>query len=66
MNKYQQFAVNHYLQKYNPDMNFDTIIETLLNDWDDVIPFDIYESNLSLEEIADSIVQMASDLEKLL
>lgn len=66
MNKYQQFAVNHYLQEYDEEGTFDKVIEDLLHNMDGSIPFEIYDASLSWEEIADSIIQMASDLEECL
>jgi len=65
MNKYQRFAVNHYLQDYDRDMNFNDLTDSLFQEWNEAIPFEIYESSLSMEEIADNIIQMASDLEEL-
>lgn len=62
MTKHQEFAVNHYLQEYNEESTFDEILNDLLND-NDTVPFEIYDASLSWEEIADSIEQMAADLE---
>ena len=63
MNKYQRFAVNHYLQEYDQEATFEKVIEDLLHNTDESIPFEIYDASLSWEEIADSIAQMAADLE---
>ncbi len=62
MTKYELFAVNHYLQEYDEDASFEQILNDLLNDAN-TVPFEIYDASLSWEEIADSIIQMASDLE---
>jgi hypothetical protein len=64
MTKYQLFAVNHYLQEFDNDMSFEEVLHALLEDMNDAIPYDIYEASLTLDEIADSIVQMAEDLEE--
>ena len=63
MTIYEQFAVNHYLQEYDEEGSFEEILRDLMND-NDTVPFEIYDASLSWEEIADSIIQMASDLEK--
>lgn len=65
MNKFQQFAVNHYLSDYRMLATFEEITDALnQTDYEDVTPLDFYSTNLSGEEIADEIIQMASDLEK--
>lgn len=69
MNKYQQFAVNHYLDGYMEDMTFEEVLSALYaGDMEAVTLNEIYESavGLSFEEIADEIYQMAADLERLL
>ena len=63
MTKYELFAVNHYLQEYDQDASFEQVLNDLMNDNDASVPFEIYDASLSWEEIADSIIQMASDLE---
>lgn len=65
MTKYQLFAVNHYLQEYDEDATFKQVLHGLLTD-QHTVPFEIYDASLSWEEIADSIIQMAEDLERLM
>lgn len=66
MNKYQQFAVNHYLARYNDELTFDEILAAAQDDdCTELMPNEAYH-HLTLEEIADDIYQMASDLEGLL
>lgn len=69
MNKYQQFAVNHYLSGYEEDSTYDDILHALRvgnTDAVDIKPFYDSIEGLSLEEIADDIEQMAFDLERCL
>ena len=66
MTKHELFAVNHYLQEYDQDASFEQVLNDLMNDNDASVPFEIYDASLSWEEIADSIIQMAADLEELL
>lgn len=66
MNKYQKFAVNHYLSRYSEDMSFeDVLAASQADDYQAVMPNEAYH-HLTLEEIADDIYQMAADLEELL
>lgn len=66
MNKYQRFAVNHYLKWHDPKLEFDIILAAAqANDGTVVQAGDAYQ-HLTLEEIADDIYQMAADLEELL
>ncbi len=66
MNKYQRFAINHYLQEYDQEATFDKVIEDLLHNTGQSVPFEIYNASLSWEEIADEIIQMEADLEECL
>lgn len=66
LTKYQLFAVNHYLQEYDQDATFEQVLAELVNTIDGSVPFEIYDASLSWEEIADSIIQMAADLERLM
>ena len=69
MNKYQQFAVNHYLSDYEEGLDFQEILSALYGcDMELVTVCELYDSILSLsyEEIADDMYQMAQDLERLL
>jgi len=66
MNKYQLFAVNHYLSDYDIILKFDDILAALAdNDTSSATLAEAYQ-HLTLEEAADDIYQMACDLEKLL
>jgi hypothetical protein len=59
MNKYQKFAVNHYLSRYSEDMSFeDVLAASQSDDLPAVMPNEAYH-HLTLEEIADDIYQMA-------
>jgi Fe2+ or Zn2+ uptake regulation protein len=69
MNKYQRFAVNHYLVDYDDSLSFEDIVSALQNDDIELITVsELYDSviGLSYEEIADNMYQMAADLESLL
>ena len=66
MNKYQRFAVNHYLSGYMGDMTFDDILAAASSEDHDVLTISEAYEHLSLEEIADDIYQMAYDLESML
>ncbi len=66
MNKYQQFAVNHYLRRHEACSTFDEVLAACAaDDYTAVMPNEAYH-DLSLEEIADDIYQMAADMEELL
>lgn len=66
MNNYQQFAVNHYLARYNDELTFDEILAAAqADDYTELMPNEAY-GHLTLEEIADDIYQMACDLEELM
>jgi hypothetical protein len=63
LTKHQLFALNHYLQAYDQDMSFDDIVQDLFGYHDNSVPYDIYSNNLSSDEIANCIYEMAEDLE---
>lgn len=66
MNKYTQFALNHYLSWYDPELTFEEILAACVaEDSSCVTPSEAYQ-HLTLEEISDDIYQMACDLEELL
>lgn len=61
MNKFEQYAINHYLSDYPHDRTFDEIIELIENESDDVCvwePFEYYPT----EEIIDFIEHMKHSL----
>ena len=66
MNKYEKFAVNHYLSFYEEDMTFDDILNAAQSEDELALTKSEAYSHLTLEEIADDIYQMAADLEELL
>lgn len=63
MTKYQLFAVNHYLARCNDELSFEEVLAAAqADDYTQMMPNEAYH-HLTLEEIADDIYQMASDLE---
>lgn len=64
MNNYQQFAVNHYLSKFNNEFDFQDVLSALYSKWPNCIEVNEAYKHLSFEELADDIDQMAYSLEQ--
>lgn len=65
MNKYQSYALNHYLSDYPENLSFNEILELLLdeNEFDSITVADHYEL-YDESDIADFILEMVRSLER--
>lgn len=63
MNKYQTFAVGHFLSDYPDDTSFDQIIELVEQEDETIRHWEPYESFWG-EHLADMITGMARSLEE--
>lgn len=62
MNKYQLFAVDHFLADYPEDASFDEVIDLVEDEDESVCHWEPYESFWG-EHIAEMITDMARELE---
>lgn len=62
MNKYQLFALDHFLTDYPKDASFEEIVEMVEDEDEDVCHWEPYE-NLWGEHVAEMITDMARELE---
>lgn len=62
MNKYQLFAVDHFLSGYPDDASFEEIIQMVEDEDEEISHWEPYE-NFWGEHVAEMIEDMARDLE---
>lgn len=58
MNKYERFALSHYLSAWNSDKSFDAVVEDVREDSQDVAICSIYE-DMDTKSLASLIAELA-------